>query len=151
MTNSLEPSAEAWQDHGPSTYGPRLAATSAFKARAHCFRSPPWGPPHDSSQSVQNEFDFDGFCEVSGRPSKNSFSGSGVRAAKKSGLRPQLRRFWVVSPVSGANSVQGSMFFWGAPSPRQKLHDFCAKTQPNSTQVCKSSSELQGNDAKITF
>ena len=30
------------------------------------------GPPHDSSQSVQNELDFVGFCEVLGHRSKNS-------------------------------------------------------------------------------
>ena len=31
------------------------------------------GPPHDSSQSVQNELDFVGFCEVLGHRSKTCF------------------------------------------------------------------------------
>ena len=31
------------------------------------------GPPHDLSQSVPNELDFAGFCEVLGHRSKDSF------------------------------------------------------------------------------
>ena len=71
----------------------------------------PWGPPHDSSQSVQNELDFDGFCEVSGRPSKNSFSGSRVRVAieapRKLGMfRVALRKIAFRDPGCGLRRNQ---------------------------------------------